>query len=361
MRAEDLLMHGETLFRNEAVFTPGHVPEDFTHRDSQLEELKIALKPGLRALTPINLLLHGPPGTGKTTAIKFMFNQISEVSNKLITIYINCEDFSTPYSIFAKIYEEIYGMSAPSTGKPLEAIKERVFYQLNKLGKSIAIALDELDRLFLEKCVDRVLIDLLKAHSTYGYDKVGIIGIMIKDDFMAELDEKARSVYNPTKVFFQPYGKKEIYDILANRVKYGFYDGVISSIVLSNIVEKTYERGSDLRIGIDLLRRSGLIAEQESSKKIAQRHVDKAYGKLEDVKREELEKELSSDEKKLLEIIQKSKRNPSSGSIYKIFNKETKIGIKKYNELISSLEYKNLIKTEYKKGVRERSRDIILI
>jgi len=357
MKASDLLMDEETLFRDENVFTPSYLPEDFMHRDSQLEEIRLSLRPGLRGVNPINTLMHGPPGTGKTTAIRFVFEKVREVSNKLVPIYINCEDFSTPYSIFARIYEGVLGVSPPSTGKPLEDIKERIFRKLKKEDKGIVIALDELDRLFLERNVDRVLIDLLKAHSTYGYDRIGVIGIMIKD-IMVELDEKARSVFNPTRVFFQRYERDEVRDILANRIRYGFYDGVLGNILLDSIVDKTYNKG-DLRIGIDLLRRSALLAERDASRKIKGEYIDKAFESMSEFRGDKILSGLSDEEKILLDIISKSPGR-MSGYIFMRFREKTGAGVKKYNNVIKRLEKLNLIKTEYRKDGKGRSRKIRL-
>lgn len=356
MKAKDLLMDEETLFKDENVFTPSYIPEDFVHRDSQLEEITLSLKPGLRGVNPVNALLHGPAGTGKTTAIRFIFENLKKASGKLIPVYINCEDFSTPYSIFARIYETVLGVSPPSTGKPLEDVKERLFRQLKKEDKSIVIALDELDRLFLEKNVDRVLVDLLKAHATYGYDRVGVIGIMIKDDLMAELDEKARSIFNPSRVFFPQYELGEIRDILANRARHGLYDGVLDDELLDDIVDKTHGKG-DLRVGIDLLRRGALLAERDACRKIEKRHVDKAFGSLSESRREEVSSKLSEEERVLLDIIAECPGR-MSGYFFMRFREKTGAGVKKYNEIVKRLERQGLIKAEYKKGVRGRSREI---
>ncbi len=358
MKARDLLMDEETLFRDENVFTPNYIPEDFMHRDSQLEEIKLSLKPGLRGMNPVNALLHGPPGTGKTTAIRFVFENLKKTSGRLIPIYINCEDFPTPYSIFARIYEAVLGVSPPSTGKPLEDLKERLFRQLKKEDKSIIIALDELDRLFLEKNVDRVLVDLLKAHVTYDYDRVGVMGIMIRDDLMAELDEKARSVFNPGRIFFPRYGLGEIRDILANRARYGFYEGVLEEGLLDDIVNKTQSKG-DLRMGINLLRRSALLAERDASRRIEKRHIKKAFESLSESMREELSKNLSGEERILLNIISESPGR-MSGYFFMRFREKTGAGVKKYNEIVKKLERQGLIRTDYRKGIRGRSREIVL-
>jgi cell division control protein 6 len=345
MKPGDILMEGETLFQNESVFTPAYVPKDFIHRDSEIGEIMLALKPGLRGVAAVNTLVYGPPGTGKTTAVKYAFEELKQASKKLLPVYINCEDISTPYGIFAKIYEAVYGLSPPSTGKPIEDVKERVFSRLKKEDRGLVVALDELDRLAADRTVDRVLVDFLKAHSTYGYDKIGIIGITIKEDLLANLDEKTRSVYNPTRILFQRYKKTEIKDILGNRARYGFYDGALSDTLLS---------------GIDLMRRSGLLAEKDAVRKITKEHIDKAFGGLPDAKREESTEKLSEEDKILLDLIKK-KESWVSGELYKEYKEKTGTGVKKYNELLAKIEKLNLIKTEYRAGIRGRSREITLI
>jgi len=206
-------MDGESLFQNEGVFTPAYFPKDFPYRDSEVEEIMLSLKPGLRGVAPVNAFVYGPPGTGKTTAVKYAFDEVRQAGRKLLPVYVNCEDMSTPYAIFAEIYKAVYGLSPPSTGKPIEEVKERVFTRLKKEDRSLVVALDEIDRLAADRTIDRILVDFLKAHSTYGYDRVGVIGVTTKEDILAGLDEKTRSVYNPTRVFFRRYSREELMDI----------------------------------------------------------------------------------------------------------------------------------------------------
>jgi len=349
-------MADETLFRDESVFAPGYLPKDFMHRNAQLQEIRLSLKPGLRGVNPVNTLIQGPPGTGKTTAVKYVFSELAETSKKLVSVYINCEDFSTPYAVFARIYETVHGISPPSTGKPLEDVKDSIFTRLKRDERCLIVALDEIDRLAAERNIDRILIDLLKAHSTYGYDKVGIMGITTDEELMASLDEKSRSVYNPTRIEFKRYAREEVRDVLANRARYGFYDGVLSDRLLREIADKTFERG-DMRFGIDLMRRSALLAEKDSSREIKKRHIEEAMKALPDIRKKEAAETMTEEEKLLLELVKESP-GEMSGHYYKIFREKTGCGVKRYNEIISKLERLNLIKTEYKEGIRGRSREI---
>lgn len=357
MKTVDILMDDETLFRNENVFTPGYVPEELSHRDNELSEIALTIKPGIRGTNPVNALIYGPPGTGKTTAVKHVFGKLSESTKKITAVYINCEDFSTPYAVFARIYTIVLGITPPSTGKPIEDIKERIFAKLSKDNKALVVALDEIDRLLYEKNLDHVIVDLLKSHSTYGYDKVGIIGITTKDEFLAYLDEKTRSVYNPNRIFFSKYSRAEIKDILSERVRLGLYDGVLKENLLEDIVDKVMLKDGDLRIGIDLIRRSALLAEKDASRTIKQEHIEKAYEALPKIERKEKISELSEDDKLLLKIISEHP-GKNSGHIFMLFRNETGAGVKRYNEAIAKLENMKLIKAEYREGGRGRTREI---
>lgn len=359
MKISEMLLDEETLFKDESVFTPTHLPDQYNHRDVQLKSLSMALKPGLRGMNPLNTLIYGPPGTGKTTAVKYVFNELAEATSKLLPVYINCEDNNTPFSIFARIHDAVYGFSPPDTGKPLDSVKEKVFQKLIKDKKSLVVALDEIDQLFVRKNVDKILIDLLKSHSTYGFDKIGVIGIMIDDKYMASLDMKARSVYNPEKIPFQPYNNDEIKDILKERVKHGLYDSVLSKTLLEIIVEKTAAQG-DLRVGLDLIRRSAYLAEQDASRKIKKEHIEKAFGQIpKNINLRNTICSLDEYEKKLLLFIT-STMETASGRIYEKYTRQQSIGIKKYNEIIEKLEQYRILDTQYRKGERGRRRDILL-
>ena len=54
----------------------------------------------------------------------------------------------------------------------------------------------------------------------------------------------------------------------------GFYPGVMADDVLETVVDYT-EKSGDLRVGIDLLKRSGLSAEKRASKSISARGCGK--------------------------------------------------------------------------------------
>ncbi|VVB54118.1 ORC1-type DNA replication protein 2 [uncultured archaeon] len=353
-----LLLDDQTLFKDESVFTPTYVPTDFRHRDGQLKALAASIKPGLRSQPPMNTLLYGPPATGKTTAVKFMLKEVKETSHKLLPVYVNCEDATTPYAVFAKIHEALFDVYLPDTGKPLESVKEKVFKKLSKDGRSLAVFLDEFDALLLNSHADKVLVDLLKASDTYGYSQVGVVAIMIDAGALSRLDDKTKSVFNPLHIHFAPYGEDEFRDILKDRVRYGLYADVFSEGALDAVVAETVKRG-DLRFGIQLMRQAVYEAEKEAVKAVTEKHVYASASRQDSAA--ELSSVLSalSDEDKALLLTIAELKDPVSGRVYEVYRRKTGVGIKKYNELVKKLEHLRIIDALYVEGVHGRTRRLI--
>jgi archaeal cell division control protein 6 len=63
----NLLRADETLFRDRDVFEINYLPEEFSYRESQLKDLAFAVRPAQFGSRPLNTVLRGLLGTGKTT------------------------------------------------------------------------------------------------------------------------------------------------------------------------------------------------------------------------------------------------------------------------------------------------------
>jgi len=143
-------------------------------------------------------------------------------------------------------------------------------------GKVLVVALDDINYLFYEKHADEVLYSLLRAHEQYPGVKIGVIAIVSDTGQSHQFDPKVSSVFLPEEIDFPRYDCGELYDIIANRVQYGFFPNVVSDEVLDRIVEYVDSTG-DLRVGINLLKRAGLNAERRASRTISLEDVARAY------------------------------------------------------------------------------------
>lgn len=361
MGIQDILLYDETIFRNIDAFNPDYVPENYIHRESQMEALAICLRPALRGGRPVNTVVLGSPATGKTTAINKIFEMVGETSDRVVCVYVNCQLHTTRFNIFSQIYNELFGHMPPETGVPFSRIYGKIMKYLRDEDKAMVVALDDVNYLFHSKNANKIFYDILRAHEEFKGVRTGIFAILSDIEFRYMLDKNVNSVFIPQEVIFDPYSPSEMRDILTDRIKAGFYPDVISDEILDMIVDQASSAG-DLRIGIDLLRVSGNFAEADASKTIEEKHVLEAMKSTGSVSLKSTLKTLSDQEKMLLKVIVESEdEDLVAGDIYNSFKIRTSTSYASFDRTLNKLEFLRLIDTKFTgKGVKGNSRMVIL-
>ncbi len=359
--SRDMLSWDESVFRDESVFDIDYLPESFLHRESQMKGFTYALRPATRNARPLNVYAQGPPGTGKTTSVKVLFDEL-ELFPKIKTVQINCQVDSTRYSIFSRLFESVFSYEPPSSGISFKKLFRQVTEHLVENDETLIVALDDVNYLFYEKEASDTLYSLLRSHEVQPGSRIGVI-IVSSDpslEAISRLDARVQSVFRPEDIYFPPYDFSEIVNILKDRVKIGFYEGVLSDEILNHAAKLTAEQG-DLRVGIDLLRRAGLNAEMRASREIIIEDIDKAYESAKYVHLSRMIQNLSESERGLLSVLV-DHTGERAGSVYEIFHEQTGLGYTRYSEIVNKLERVGIIKAEYTpvEG-RGRSREIELL
>ena len=359
MAIEDILMHDESLFSNINAFDPDYVPPNYNYRDSQMEGMALAIRPAIGGGQPSNLVVLGSCATGKTTAVKKVFELVEKNTTKVVCVYINCQIHTTKFGIFSQIYKKIFGHLPPETGVPFTRIYTKIMQYLQKEKKSLVLALDDVNYLFQGKVINKVFYDVLRAYEEFPGVKTSIFAILSDLEFRFAFDKNVTTVFIPNDVIFQPYSLSEIQSILTDRVNAGFFPNVISEEIIEEIAMYTYEKG-DLRIGINLLRTCGNIAESEAAREITKEHLDKAIGSLVPIDLSQTLNSLNDTERALLDIIMDSEEIYTAGSLSELFKEEKGVSYATFNRTLEKLEFLRLIDTKFTgKGVRGNSREII--
>jgi cell division control protein 6 len=358
---EGMLAWDESVFRDEHVFEFDYVPEAFLHRDTQMQNLKYALRPAVRGSRPLNVMAQGPPGTGKTTAIHLLFDELT-AQTEVQSVRVNCQVNSTRYSVFSRLFEGVFDYEPPSSGISFKKLFSQVTDKLVEDDRVLVVALDDVNYLFYESEASDTLYSLLRAHEEQGGARIGVILVSSDLDLevIDELDGRVQSVFRPEEVYFPKYGEREIVEILGERVDRGFHDGVVDAPILDRVAELTAEQGGDLRVGLDLLHRAGLNAEMRASKTIEPGDVEEAYDKSKYVHLSRRLRELTESEAALVAVIAELD-GEQAGAVYDEFNDRTDLGYTRYSEIINKLDQLGIIDATYTDvDGRGRSRELSL-
>jgi len=351
----EMLLWDETIFKDREVLEFDHLPEHFAHRESQMEALKFCVRPAFAGGRPVSALCLGPTGTGKTTAVVKLFSEIEAHSSKVVPVHVNCQMDHTRHAIFLRIYSKLLGHSPPSSGVSFKRVLERIAKSMAKENRVIVVALDDVNYLFPEKEVDRVLYTLLRAHETFPGFKAGVIAILSEPALNYVFDPRVGSVFQAEEVSFPLYSIEEIGDILDRRAHLGFYPGVVSDEIIDLVSDLT-ERAGDLRVGIDLLKRAGMEAERRASRTISREDVDRAYERSRFVHLASALKPLREDELLLLGLAAEMETS-KAGDLYEKFQASTGSGYTRFHEILNKLDSARLIDTDFSgPGHRGRSR-----
>jgi cell division control protein 6 len=277
----------KTIFRGDKdVLRSSYIPDILPHRDNEINQLASILVTALEGQRPSNVLLFGKTGTGKTACMKYIGKEIERANstlNKVQFIYMNCEVIDTQYGILQNIgnkFIENFDERIPFTGWSTERVYNILREKIDEDKRVIVIALDEIDQL-VSKSGDDVLYHLCRINDDLKNAKVSVIGISNDLRFMEFLDPRVRSSLSEEKMVFPPYNAEQLKDILEQRAKIVFEEGVLESSVIPLCAALAAQEHGDARRALDLLRVAAEIADRNHVPVVTESDVVKAKNKIE--------------------------------------------------------------------------------
>jgi cell division control protein 6 len=345
-------VNGASLFKDREVLRHDYLPEKLPHREEQIRLLGETVAPVLRDARCSNVFIYGKTGTGKTAVAKYVLSHLEtkakEYGAPVRFCYVNCRMAGSEYRVFANLTQNM-GMTVPFTGLSVGEVFDRFRNGLDTSRTIFIVVLDEVDALIKERG-DGLLYELTRINETLLRSKVSIIGISNDLRLKEFLDPRVFSSLSEEEFVFRPYDASELRNILLERSKLSFHEGVLSEAALNVCSALAAAEHGDARRALDLLRVAGEVAERQGAKMIAEEHVREAEKHIEHNRVVEALENLTLHSKLvLLSVYYLSRSSATTGEIYDVYNElcgELGVGLltqRRLGTLISELDAMGLL------------------
>ncbi|HET7337260.1 MAG TPA: AAA family ATPase, partial [Candidatus Nitrosotalea sp.] len=272
-----------SIFSDKTHLDSNLVPENIQGREMHVEHLvKMLLQYREGYVSPV-ISVYGRSGSGKSTVVKFVCDGLDEISYRFVNLRKARTIFGAANLILGEIGQPSL-KSASGLGQAVQKIEEGIVQVMKEEGKKLfVLVLDEYDTIFYDrrnKPSDFVykLLVLEENLKALGF-LVCVITISNNVLYDYDLDDRVRSRIGNTEVFFDPYKKDKVLDILRKRAGLAFVKKIDDSILVKCSEISSSEHG-DVRRAIDLLRTAADLA-SDKGEKVAMEHVKLAHDKLE--------------------------------------------------------------------------------
>src|SRR3989338_10671155 len=102
---DKILKDSETLFQNELALDYGFIPKIIPFREAQQQYIATCIKPLFQKHSGKNILIAGSPGIGKTVAVKHVLKELSDETEEILPLYINCWKKNTGHKVILELCE----------------------------------------------------------------------------------------------------------------------------------------------------------------------------------------------------------------------------------------------------------------
>jgi Cdc6-like AAA superfamily ATPase len=266
MKQTNLLSFKEetSIIKDLLVFDLKYIPplQYFYVRD-ELKKIDLSVKKFIKFGKQENLFIYGSAGSGKTASIKLLDKESKKKNLDVRFHYVSGRESYTEYKVLTRLYGKVIDpnilinkLSEKLTGKNVIVIDEadriesqdlsNLCFLFSRWGEAVSVPEDSY--------VSLILI-------TNNYNLLKMLQATPHDSVISSLQ--------PEQVFYRPYSKKELFEILRLRAEEGLIDGSWDDEILYAIAERCEcEHRGDARYAILTLEKIAVDCEFKGKKRI---------------------------------------------------------------------------------------------
>lgn len=273
------------LLVNPYYLTDAYLPEKLLFRD---EEMKMLVKHSSDFLfhqIPKNVVVHGPPGVGKSNAMRILVNSFNEVGERhginARALYLTVKDL-TYYKTLFRI-AEMMGVKT-SRGMSLADLHFAIVEYLKSSNNYYLIVLDEVDKMHKNarssrEPFDDVIYTTSRINERVGKVAVSMFLITNNPRVVDSLSGPSYSSLSPVFIYFRDYTVDELREILKDRINKAFAQGAVDEEVIAFLAAMIRRESRDLRWAFQVLRVAPVYEVNGKITEDSIRHAIKAVDK----------------------------------------------------------------------------------
>jgi len=263
-----------SIFANMRYLDNLSLPSEIIGRFDETKELLNLLMDLGKGLPVPFISVYGRSGSGKTTVTKFVCQEISDIVEMC---FVNLRKTRTVFGCANQINYVLGGNFAKKShglGNVIHSIQNLIYDSLEKNSKrNFVLVLDEFDVMFSDRRGDPsdFLFKLLRIaeemrEKGFLFCVIGISNNSVGD---YDINDRVKSRIGNSYVFFKPYSKDELFEILYDRAKKAFSIKVPRDVLFYCADMCSSDHG-DVRRALDVLR----VAGQNCNGTITKKDID---------------------------------------------------------------------------------------